>query len=263
MQCKSRKIDKEEWLISVLTAQRLQNYRELDRGTNYFRAQMTTLREKYSDDGHLLWLGKVLWASLCYRLVNLIETFQSFGGIPEACDETIFIKSIKKQMNKGKAVFTGAHQNMGLLRYQKTIKYVAKSLEKLAKGVFEANSDHDLEQCYLVINDIDNVGPFFAWQVTCDLMECACLSNCTENDYAKLGNGAIKGIKILFGDNYTKEDQQLELAKVLHKIQDQVFDDLQVSFPRFEGRELTVKNIEHALCEFNKYDAVQGKLRKR
>ena len=166
-------------------------------------------------------------------------------------------------MNKGKAVFTGAHQNMGLLRYQKTIKYVAKSLEKLAKGVFEANSDHDLEQCYLVINDIDNVGPFFAWQVTCDLMECACLSNCTENDYAKLGNGAIKGIKILFGDNYTKEDQQLELAKVLHKIQDQVFDDLQVSFPRFEGRELTVKNIEHALCEFNKYDAVQGKLRKR
>ena len=111
-----------------------------------------------------------------------------------------------------------------------------------------------------MIQSVFNVGPFFAWQVTCDLMECGCLPNCTENDFAKLGKGAVKGIRLIFGNKCSTEVQQVEAAMILREVQNHVFDDLGVQFPCFRGKELTLKNIEHALCEFNKYDAIQRNL---
>lgn len=54
----------------------LQNYRELDRGTCYFRSQILDLWDKYQPVMHQnAWIEKVLWASVCYRIVNKIETF--------------------------------------------------------------------------------------------------------------------------------------------------------------------------------------------
>jgi hypothetical protein len=57
----------------------VQNYRELDRGTNYFRAKILEVWEQTSVHGPMgreAWIQKVLWASVCYRLVNKIATFE-------------------------------------------------------------------------------------------------------------------------------------------------------------------------------------------
>jgi alpha-glutamyl/putrescinyl thymine pyrophosphorylase clade 1 len=221
---------------------------------------MLKLRRQYPNIGRFAWLMKVLWAALCYRLINLIETFETVGGIPELGNERPFLKSVKRLM-QGRVVFTGAHQNMGFSRYKQTLMVVAKSLTTMAGEISAANVNKNLRECYRVITGLKNVGQFFAWQVTCDLMECGCLPNCTEDDYVKLGAGAIKGIKLIFGDNVSNESDQVEMAKLLRKVQDEVFDDLQVTFPRFDRQDLTVKNIEHALCEFQKYNSIQRKLR--
>ncbi|KAI2496911.1 hypothetical protein MHU86_17604 [Fragilaria crotonensis] len=239
------------------------NYRELDRGTNYFRDQMLQLREKYPTVGRQVWLSKVLFASMCYRLLNLIETFEAFGGIPEPGAVSKFLTSIRETMKAGKIAFTGAHQTMGFDRYNDTMHDVVKSLNKLASDIFNADLRKSLRDCYHEVTSICNVGPFFAWQITCDLMECGCLPNCTENDYAKLGNGAVKGIQLIFGKECKSEVQQVHAAMLLGKLQNQVFADLGVHFPRFRGKELTLKDIEHALCEFNKYYAIQRSLRTR
>ncbi len=166
-------------------------------------------------------------------------------------------------MQAGKIVFTGAHQNMGFDRYKDTMKDVVKSLNKLTAGIFIADRTKSLKDCYLEVTSICNVGPFFAWQVTCDLIECGCLPNCTENDFAKLGNGAVKGIQLIFGKECKSEIQQVDAAMLLRSVQNQVFADLGVHFPRFRDKELTLKDIEHALCEFNKYYAIQRSLRAR
>lgn len=223
------------------------------------------LKDKHPDISHKDWLSKVLWSSLCYRLMNKIETFQSFGGIPEVHQDKKYLTFLTKAMNRGVKLFTGAHLNMGLDRYKSTMQEVVRNLAKLVDPIVTAHDEagHDaLQECYRTINSICNVGPFFAWQVTCDLLECRCLPNCQEDDFAKLGKGAIKGLGIMANIAVTYKNE-LELIQQLQKQQDDVFCNcLGVRFPRFAGRPLSLKNIEHALCEFSKYTAMQQKLRK-
>lgn len=49
---------------------------------------------------------------------------------------------------------------------------------------------------------------------------------------------------------------------LLRRVQDDVFDALGIKFPRWNGVPLTLKNIEHPLCEFKKYNDIHGNLRK-
>ena len=51
-------------------------YRELDRGTMWFYKQLTAKRLSAENPPALL------WCSVVYRLVNRLETFDAFGGIP-------------------------------------------------------------------------------------------------------------------------------------------------------------------------------------
>lgn len=49
---------------------------------------------------------------------------------------------------------------------------------------------------------------------------------------------------------------------MLREIQDDVYSALDIVFPRWNGVPLTLKNIEHPLCEFQKYIEIHKKLRK-
>ena len=57
-------------------------YRELDRGTQYFRSNLIRCRSRVGGGSSRYDLEEVLWDSLCYRLVNKIETFVRFTKIP-------------------------------------------------------------------------------------------------------------------------------------------------------------------------------------
>lgn len=45
--------------------------------------------------------------------------------------------------------------------------------------------------------------------------------------------------------------------------QDDVYESLELTFPRWKGRRLTVKEVEHALCEFFKYQRLAMAQKKR
>ena len=61
-------------------------YRELDRGTLYFRycLSKTDLKGVKITKEHIQTdlVTKVLFKSIVYRLINKVETFMDFGGIP-------------------------------------------------------------------------------------------------------------------------------------------------------------------------------------
>ena len=64
-------------------------YRELDRGTQYFRKNImdTTMADhKISKDIDERIIRKVLFKSIVYRLINEVKTFQAYGGIPDRED---------------------------------------------------------------------------------------------------------------------------------------------------------------------------------
>lgn len=195
----------------------LQNYRELDRGTCYFRSQILDLWSSSSrpDMIQSAWIEKVLWASVCYRVVNKIETFevsfqprsaritctcectshaclcktiiQALGGIPTREEWTIFQSKFRKLPPP---VFTSAHLNPGVNRYLEAMQFLKTNVSSKAVKLFEASQARDLEKCFNIIREIPHVGNFFAWQVTCDLLESKCLAPCTDNDWTMLGPGA-------------------------------------------------------------------------
>lgn len=174
-----------------------QNYRELDRGTNYFRSHILSLWDKYNKDGPVgydTWIELVLWASLCYRLVNRISTFEEFGCIPEVADWPRFKRFMNKAVRSGTKVFTDAHITGGLKPFLRNMEMVhekdAQLVKEVSEQVLESVHKGSLEGCFDAVKTINGAGNFTAWQVVCDLMESQCLSPCTEDDWTELGPGA-------------------------------------------------------------------------
>merc|ERR1712227_9989 len=97
-----------------------------------------------------------------------------------------------------------------------TMKDVIQNREKLARRLKRAIN---LQQCFDVIKTIPYCGPFFSWQITADLLE-------------------LKLIK--FPENLTS-------------IMQSVFNCLGIEFKFLLGKRMSLKTIEHALCEFDKY----------
>jgi len=97
----------------------------------------------------------------------------------------------------------------------------------------------------------------------------------------KMGPGAISGLERIFLGKVSpvslgrghflfskfNKEQCLDLARMVKDVQGVVYSHMNVDFKHFRGRALTMKNIEHALCEFSKYcncwDAASSKGKER
>jgi hypothetical protein len=182
------------------------NYRELDRGTTYFHAQMLEKFESVKPETQLEWIETVLWASYCYRLSNRSDSFSNLGdyecatkkfnGIPSMDEWPTFSKLVIKAQRKGHKFFTGAHQTCSFTSYTLWMKEACakegKLVKQTAQQIYECAHEGDLEGCFRAISSfgLKGVGDFFSWQITCDLMESSCLPKCDSSNFCALGPGA-------------------------------------------------------------------------
>jgi len=72
-----------------------------------------------------------------------------------------------------------------------------------------------------------------------------------------LGPGARNGLKMMFDNEKMTAVQMLERAKKLQRDQLHEFKKMHIEFPFWQGKEISLKNIEHALCEFSRYRLLQ------
>lgn len=239
-------------------------YRELDRGSAYFRSQILERLRGVKDTTSRLEL--TFWCSIVYRLLNRIQTFERFGGIP-SCDQfDLFLRVLNKMKDNNEIIFTGAHMSLTLSKYVETVKLLVsnegcylKSLVEILDRKARIGGHDGVKGVFQIIRTLKNVGNFFAWQITCDLLESKVLYSCTEDDWAQLGPGAISGAHICFSE-VSHDFSPLELAEILCEKQGFFFDALGVNFFQFLKRHISLKNIEHALCEFQKYMGQKAKL---
>ena len=236
------------------------NYRELDRGTIYFRRcveqrKRSRAAKRGAAEAPEAAFKDALWESLAYRLLNKIETFASAwrpgGGIPspEPKSWNAFAAFLRDAHARG-PIFSNAHQTMGLERYLATMGDVRARLGALGAEVFALRGD--VEAVFKKLRTLNNVGPFLAWQVVCDLFESDALdAAATEDDWVMLGPGAKRGLARCFGKVHPIDE--LDLAKLLASVQRDAFRSLGLDFAFFAGKRLTLKNVEHCLCEFEKY----------
>ena len=62
-------------------------------------------------------LHSVLFKSVVYRLINKVETFMDFGGLPTPKNFSKFLTFLAEKKSQNEVIFTCAHQNMGFDRY--------------------------------------------------------------------------------------------------------------------------------------------------
>ena len=235
-------------------------YRELDRGTIYFKRQMikTTLKgveinqKKISES----LVKEILFKSILYRLLNKVETFLDFGEIPSISSLSRFLNYLKERKENNEIIFTAAHQNMGLVRLLKTLEFVKKNISSLTAEVVAGARKRSNRDCFRAILKIPNVGDFFAWQILTDLLECRVLGVNTDNQWTCLGPGAKNGLRRVFQLDSTQGE--LRLTRLLRDLCSPAgpgsgFSALGLKFPAFLDKALSLKNVEHALCEYDKY----------
>ena len=154
---------------NVLSTQWFTNmYRELDRGTMYFRKCLLELKDRTPSNttiDHEL-VHSVLFKSVVYRLINKVETFVDFGGLPTPKDFSTFLTFLAEKKSQNEVIFTCAHQNMGYERLLKTLHFVRKNSASLASQVIKAAEMKSLKTAHKTLLSIPNVGAFFAWQVS-------------------------------------------------------------------------------------------------
>jgi len=73
-----------------------------------------------------------------------------------------------------------------------------------------------------------------------------------------LGPGARNGLMMMFDNEKMTATQMLERSKKLQREQLHEFKKMHIEFPFWQGKEISLKNIEHALCEFSRYRRLQA-----
>ena len=96
----------------------------------------------------------------------------------------------------------------------------------------------------------------FAWQILTDLLESRVLGANTDNQWTFLRLGAKNGLRRIFQLDSTQGD--LRHTRLLRDLcspagPDSGFSALGLQFPAFLGKALSLKNMEHTLCEYDKY----------
>jgi hypothetical protein len=230
-------------------------FRELDTGTIWCREH---IREPY-------WLAEQLFFNIAaYRSINSWETWQEVytkeryraghSFIVEYHSEIIKDILIKRR-NRGERIFTNAHMLTGVGGTDKVVMYTDKTWAQLwmRRRELEPTEDDTLQSAFnkLLNAKIPAIGRFIAYEIITDLRHTRYLEHAKDiYTWANPGNGAKRGVmRIFYGrllDKIPGDDYCIEAMQNLLQMSTAY---LPSGFPQLEMRD-----IEHTLCEFDKYE---------
>ena len=226
-------------------------FRELDKGNHYFQVGL--------DRAGWESFAEVLWYSCLYRQINRIETVERRPlPSPFATDAEIeaYLSGHSADMAAGHKVFTGRHLTVGLPRYRKMVHHLRDNWQDLATDLDcllsaeDRDPDATAKDLFDYVRTVPSVGGFIGFQVYLDLIETE-HTPWNEDAFVFLGPGSTKALTMLFGKSPRKAlDEQ---ARSLVSYQEMAWDSLGLPFHDVAPYPLTLKNIEHALCEYFRY----------
>ena len=148
----------------------------------------------------------------------------------------------------GRPIFTFAHNTMGRERLKTCLDELSDHIDVITSDLLSAET---LEECVDVFRAFNNIDVFFAWQIVCDLLELNILKQ-DENSWVVLGPGAKAGLGRIFS-NVTSSENEVHYTKWLTRVLPYCFKALELDFTEFLGKKLSLKHVEHGLCEYEKY----------
>lgn len=287
------KLPREQWTTNeILKKSKYTNiYRELDRGTlwwfDHIGNEYTDWKSTaLSDIGQEVGFKILLWKTIIYRLCNRIETFEKVG-FPDYTKynsddvHNDFWKQLHEIEETGASVMTSAHLTCPTpAGYSKVEGYIMavnslhKELDSLCSDIPQARDSKDV---FNILRRIHCVGAFIAYEVLCDLMyvgaiglnqpltenggetkliECKRFS---EDDWANVGPGAYQGIRLIYPSSAIGRNKSKRVYERMVQLRDEQaehFKRLGIEFKYYEKYSkghLSLRSIEHSLCEYSKY----------
>ena len=232
-------------------------YRELDAGTIWCREH---IREPFAEHESLF------FNIAAYRSVNAIGTWEDIYASEEKATGIPFIASydpdrvreaMTSRRSRGERIFTNAHMLTGLHCGDKIVQCTDYTFRVLwdKREELAPTLDDNLQSAFnkLLNAKVPAIGKFLAYEIITDLRHTRYLRHATDiHTWASAGNGATRGIERVLGiykKGISRSWDQAELTKIMKEILDASRSILPEWMPYLEMRD-----IEHTLCEFDKYE---------
>jgi len=236
-------------------------YRELDKGTIFLLDEVVPVdgtEPRYS-------VADMIFRIMVYRTFNHIPTWELLDEqgtrVTYSGWHLSWALSVVSAMAAEKErIFTNAHivspysSMLGETKAEKVCHFLDILHGHLPGIVEQIQSKESLEKVFNYVKSLYGFGPFLAYELVVDFMYRN-LIPFTEDDWANAGPGAMRGANLI----YPYRRDYLNIMRELRDSQWQEFSRLFLPFIEiaYEGRtpdgHLTLRNIEHCLCEFQKY----------
>ena len=226
-------------------------FRELDTVTIWLRENW---KEPYADHPNLP------FAMAVARQINWPDTLQEIG-FPEHWNPDRVKAIMQGRMDRGEKVYTGAYMLTGTLGGTKVEQTIDKILTPLYENQPEIHPD-SLQKTWSEYLPYAGFSGFMAYEVVTDLRHTKYLGNARDiytwanpGPGAKRGLNRINGRELTWSPNREPDRWNREMKDLLDRSPGYLQGHIDV---------LEMRDIEHCLCEFDKYERVrlgQGKPR--
>lgn len=204
-----------------------------------------------------------------FRMFNWPDTYEALGGFRSSWNEKKAIKKLKKLRKAGHKIFTGAYMQTNGGSHRDKITMTCKAItefyrqrKKLANIIRESRT---VEHWVYQLQKFPLVGPFVAYELATDIRHLADIGVLVEPydimTWANPGPGARRGLNRIYGRPLKNRTPVKKMISEMVEILELSRTERPTWLPALE-----LRDIEHSLCEFDKYMRVkrgQGKPRSR
>ena len=253
-------------------------YRELDRQSQYYIRNIAN-----EGDPRDVFLNTLL-----FRIFNKGETWDIIGFQEvDSFDSESIIEDISFQRDNGNLKpFNSAYMITGSIYPELGSDKVRKYIQGMGEQDIIANIDRYWDNRFTwegdklvcdkspsemtnIWEEISGISDFLAYELYCDLTYNDWFP-WDENDYVNLGPGANRGINWIFGalsETEIREDESkgdylnrninksvpVDPVEFMEYLRDVQSENLPDNFYYWEDNDLTLRAIEHSLCEYDKW----------
>ena len=231
-------------------------FRELDVGT---MALKNMIRHHMDSQNHNLLFFNIFW----YRLFNLADHAENPGFVEsfeklETC--------IRMKQGYGGKIFTTAHlytssahgRKEGETNFEMALRIIEDVWDRRFEFTDRIRGCNTMEEVFNILKSIYSIGNFLAYEMTCDLRFTTLLCSSDHMDWVNIGPGAKRGLRRL-----GLPVKITSLIKLYYIVRDRSMDHVRKHFlsnrhmPRIIYPPFELREIEHSLCEFDKYERIR------
>lgn len=228
-------------------------YRQLDKTTIALHENILNHHDRH--------LGRIIYNVVWFRMFGAYDLTKagyctSYNEVEDA---------ICSRVAKGEKVFTGAYMSAGNglrkgepkhMTYLGVLKELYNHIDEAAAYMSVHNT---LQSAYEWLLSVPYIGPFYAYEMACDLRFTPVLSMATDKcHWANIGPGAVRGLQRL--------GLPVNLQSLVALFNKACAGRFKHIYDPYHNWPFELREIEHSLCEFDKYERIrleQGKVKGR